>query len=89
MSNMPHCRFENTLHDFNECVEVIGDIVEAAMGGPTNGNDTELSASEFIKAVELVIAAQELVRRFKEVACIEGEDELSDDDIRDLLAGGE
>lgn len=49
MGNMSYCRFENTMNDFNDCIENIDSL------------DHESTAEEFIARRELILGAQRLL----------------------------
>ena len=80
MSNMSHCRFENTLRDLADC----DDAIAERLNDPAA---EELSRTEFEAAVDLILKAQDLVLAMKEHAGLDDEDELTGDHIRHLLAG--
>lgn len=80
MSNMSYCRFHNTSLDFDDCAEVVMDLL--------SGDEEEaLSGNELSHAVDLLMRARDTVQ---EIADVVGKspDELTDDDISCVMSGG-
>jgi len=60
MSNMSYCRFENTARDFDECVDVMENLI--------SGDEKPLSRTELAAAKRLVVRAFELIQLVEETA---------------------
>jgi len=72
MSNMPYCRFENTLHDIEECTNAIYD-------GEVNIKDmSSYEKSAFMKIAE---ACKELAEAVEDHKITEFEGQTDGDDI--------
>lgn len=54
MSNMPHCRFENTLNDLRDCYEALA-----------YKEWDEISESEQKKAKSLILLCEKIAEEFK------------------------
>ena len=86
MSNMSYCRFQNTSSDFEECAEVL----EELLSGPDNDVSLRsISSDELIAAKRVVETAQRMIVRLVEQlefngTWIEGTDPL-DYDFSELL----
>lgn len=77
--NMTYCRYQNTLTDLRDCVQ---DIEERTEGGAAE----MLSREEFEALAQIAIQAQHLLGLIRERATFRSNEDLSSDEIHDILA---